>query len=57
MSCEEFLNKWTFIPPIRYAFGIYSIDAFYVTSLIKKENENLSQLLLEIDAQLEEGKK
>jgi hypothetical protein len=54
MTCEEFLKKWTFLPPIRYCFGIYSVRAYYITKSFNEENKDLNQLLKNIDAIMEE---
>jgi hypothetical protein len=54
MTCEEFLKKWSFLPPIRYSDGLYTVKAYYIKSSLYEENEDLYQLLKNIDAQMEE---
>lgn len=49
MTCEEFLKKWTFLPPIRYCFGIYSVRAFYISISVNEESESLEDILKNID--------
>jgi len=49
MTCEEFLKKWSFLPHVRYSFGMYSVDAFYITIHIKVAGESLGDILINID--------
>jgi hypothetical protein len=53
MSADEFIKKWTFLPPIRYYFSIYSIDAYFLNARITLESNSLENLLIEIDKALE----